>query len=314
MVVETNKEHAEPSADVVERRIKPTLIRRRAIKVETPPEAEIQVEAAQEGTPESAVETPAAVAAPEPTEVSAKAPAPVQEAKPAPTPAQAAQAAATAAAQGPDARATVGPQLAAPSEAERRIGVVGYIDLSAAPGAVRGVKDDWKDRLKKGPRKRKDRDELEMEAIQRAGGLKQFIGPHGEEEKEVVEVAAPAVADRVFQPGPAAKRRKTTVRKEFKQTQITEPKAIKKVIRVEENITVALLSQAIGVKASDIIKKLMALNVMVTVNQQIDVDTASLIATDFGFSIEHTAFKEEDVLVEPEAHASAANLEHRAPV
>ncbi len=328
MSVETNKENIElSSTEVVEKRIKPTLIRRRAKKVEAPPPEEEAPAPAVEAAAVP-VEQPVAAAAPSVEPVPAPRPArvpgpvdmklPVAPAKPI-TPEAAATAAATAAAQGPDARATVGPQLAAPSEAERRIGVVGYIDLSAAPGVVRSVKEDWRERLKKGPRKRKDRDELEMEAIQRAGGLKQFMGARGDEESveapvEPVEAAAPATPDRVFQPGPASKRRKTTVRKEFRKTQITEPKAIKKVIRVEEGISISALSQSLGIKAGDIIKKLMSMEVMATVNQQVGVDIASLIAGEYGFTVEHTAFKEEEVLAEPEAHASAKNLEHRAPV
>ncbi len=104
------------------------------------------------------------------------------------------------------------------------------------------------------------------------------------------------------------------MRKEFRKTQITEPKAIKKVIRVEDGISVSALSQAVGIKAGDIIKKLIELGIMATINQIVDVETATLIAGEFGFTIEHTAFKEEDVLVEPEAHASAENLSQRAPV
>jgi len=43
---------------------------------------------------------------------------------------------------------------------------------------------------------------------------------------------------------------------------------------VEESISVSELSQAMGVKASDLIRKLMQAGKMATINQQIDADTA----------------------------------------
>jgi translation initiation factor IF-2 len=303
MPVENEKETLDTSVTtkVIEKRIKPTIIRRRK-KVEAAPE--VAPGAAQESA--QAAEMQAAEAAPPAV---AEAP---PEAKP-----QQPQAPAMPAAQGPDAQGkVVGPELGAPTAAERRIGVVGYINLAATQavvGATR-IKEDWRDRLKKAPKKRKNRAELEMEAIQRAGGLKQFVGAFGEEapQGEGAE-AVPSVPDRVFQPGPTGKRRRS-VRRDFKKTQITEAKAIKKVIRVEDGISVSALSQALGVKAGEIIKRLMDLEIMATVNQQVDVETATLIAGEKGFTVEHTAFKEEEILVEPEAHASAEHLEHRAPV
>ncbi len=47
-------------------------------------------------------------------------------------------------------------------------------------------------------------------------------------------------------------------------------------------MTVRELSEATGVGAAEIIKALIKLGVMATINQQIDYDTASLIATEFG--------------------------------
>ncbi len=304
MSVESEKVQIEVQAEVVEKRVKPTVIRRRAKKVE-PPSAE-EIKAAEEKAVAQAEEEEAAAApAPELTEA----------AKPREAAAQPAQTSPESAVSrpisvhGPEARGMAGPKLAAPSDAERKIGVVGYIKLGETAPAVVVAKDTWRDRLKKGPRRRKSRAEIEMEAIERSGGLKQFVGtlPEG------VEAVAPAFADRVFQPLPSSKK-KRTVRREFQQTKITEAKAIKKIIRIEEGISVSALSQALGIKAGEIIKRLIPLGIMATVNQQVDPDTASLVAEEHGYKVEHTAFKEEQILVEPEAHASAANLTPRAPV
>ncbi|MBN1282142.1 MAG: translation initiation factor IF-2, partial [Proteobacteria bacterium] len=308
MSVENEKGQIEIQTQVVEKRVKPTVIRRRAkkVEVEIPPEAEGAGEAPAPSAAESAGE---AAAAAEAAKGEARAALPPQAAEAR----EPQRRTGTDSIHGPEARGTPGPALSAPSEAERKIGVVGYINLeaaaSAAPTPVGAVKDTWRDRLKRGPRRRKSRAEIEMETIERSGGLKQFVGAS----LEGAEAAAPGFADRVFQPVPSSKK-KRAVRREFKKTQVTEARAIKKVIRVEDGISVSALSQALGIKAGEIIKRLMALGVMATVNQAVDPETASLIAEEQGYKVEHTAFKEEQILVEPEAHASASNLVHRPPV
>lgn len=65
-----------------------------------------------------------------------------------------------------------------------------------------------------------------------------------------------------------------------------EMKAIKKRIKVMETISVADLAHRMGVKSSEIIAKLMGFGVMATLNQALDVDTATLIAADFGYEVE----------------------------
>jgi len=41
-----------------------------------------------------------------------------------------------------------------------------------------------------------------------------------------------------------------------------------------------------GIKANELIAKLMGLGVMATVNQSLDLDTATLVASDFGYEVE----------------------------
>jgi translation initiation factor IF-2 len=65
-----------------------------------------------------------------------------------------------------------------------------------------------------------------------------------------------------------------------------EMKAIKKRIKVLETISVADLAHRMGVKSSEIISKLMGFGVMATLNQALDVDTATLIGADFGYEVE----------------------------
>ena len=121
---------------------------------------------------------------------------------------------------------------------------------------------------------------------------------------------APSV-ERVFQP---IARRKKSTRKGFKKTEITEPKAIKKVIRIAEAMSVSELSQATGKKVSELMKRLVDLGIMVTVNQRIEFEVASMIAEELGYKIEQTALKEEDLLTLPLEKILQENIKPRAPV
>jgi translation initiation factor IF-2 len=79
-------------------------------------------------------------------------------------------------------------------------------------------------------------------------------------------------------------------------TLITTPKAIKRRIKIDEVIVVSDLAKRMGVKAGEVIKRLMALGVMASLNQAIDLDTASVVASDFDYEVEKAAFEEEDVI------------------
>jgi translation initiation factor IF-2 len=62
--------------------------------------------------------------------------------------------------------------------------------------------------------------------------------------------------------------------------------AIEHAVITTENITVKILSEAIGKPAAEIIKKLMILGIMATINSSIDFTTAELVANELGITIE----------------------------
>ena len=108
------------------------------------------------------------------------------------------------------------------------------------------------------------------------------------------------------------RKRKDAARKAPKKTEITVPKAIKRKIKITESISVAELAQRMSVKVAGVIKKLMSLGVMASLNQQIDGDTAALVADEFNYEIEVVQTVEEDLI---EAAADAPeSLKPRPPV
>ncbi len=93
---------------------------------------------------------------------------------------------------------------------------------------------------------------------------------------------------------------------------IPEKRASKKVIKINSGITVNDLSQAMGIKASEVIRKLMDVGIITTINQVIDIDAASLIATEYSYTVENVGFNETFAL--EESPDSPESLIHRAPV
>ncbi|HZI10586.1 MAG TPA: translation initiation factor IF-2, partial [Myxococcus sp.] len=106
------------------------------------------------------------------------------------------------------------------------------------------------------------------------------------------------------------KKKKPT--KKGAKTQITQMAEEKKVIKLQEGISVSDLGQRMGVRSADIIKKLMGLGKMATANQLVDADTAEMIATDYGWKIDRVGFEVEDYL--PEVDAKPEDERPRPPV
>ncbi len=78
--------------------------------------------------------------------------------------------------------------------------------------------------------------------------------------------------------------------------QVAETKAIKKRIKVLETITVGDLAHRMGLKVGELIAKLLGMGVMATINQALDVETATLVASDFGYEVEQGVTEEQTIL------------------
>jgi translation initiation factor IF-2 len=113
--------------------------------------------------------------------------------------------------------------------------------------------------------------------------------------------------------GRIPKKKRALPGKEQRKTEITVPRASKRVIRISEVITVGDLAREMGIKAGDVIKKLMSLGMMASINQVLDVDTATLVAADFDYQVENVAFDAESML-EVEQVEEEAMLVSRPPV
>jgi translation initiation factor IF-2 len=79
-----------------------------------------------------------------------------------------------------------------------------------------------------------------------------------------------------------------------KITYIANP--VPKSIEIMEVISVSELAKKMNLKASDLIQKLMKMGMMVTINQQIDADTATILAGEFGADVKIISLYDETVI------------------
>ncbi|ABW68838.1 translation initiation factor IF-2 [Desulfosudis oleivorans] len=328
---------------VEQKRVRSNVIRKRRqpVKSEAEPEAEapaaqapeaeeVTAPTAEEAVPEEAAdadvsakaETPTAPETPEEAEISVSEEAPVEE----------------AADQVPPTDEAVDPAEAAPAEEEsspsrkkakakkhqaakiikfpdapQRLSNKGVLEVvddtapadspaapaAATPAGEKDKKPSRKDRKKRG--KTESVETEEAVPVKKKGVFKR---------KEIVEGVA--LYDRT----------RGRMRKKGKggakvpggaKTQITTPKAIKRKVRINESISVAELAKRMGVKASEVIARLMGMGVMATLNQQVDFDSAALVAAEFEYEVEKASATEEELL-ELNVEEDQGNLKKRAPV
>jgi translation initiation factor IF-2 len=321
---------------VVERRVRANVIRRRTSRVEVPTEAHeadpSQAEAISAPIPQpsadfedlaatmpsyeddsalnaiapesdashhaEAEETPAEIEKPAPAEAPQAQAVPVQDRQPvSPSPA---------------------PPPPAPKEAPRGARVLGRIDLKrtvtiapAAPPVPRrpmpgspGVPPAAADAT---------RPARDGEAAKPAAGEAEKPKAGRHKKRVVKKQDVLEFREKELRSGRIPKKKRALPGKEQRKTEITVPRASKRVIRISEVITVGDLAREMGIKAGDVIKKLMSLGMMASINQVLDVDTATLVAADFDYQVENVAFDAESVL-EVEHVEEESMLVSRPPV
>lgn len=104
-------------------------------------------------------------------------------------------------------------------------------------------------------------------------------------------------------------------RKKHKQQvmrQVEDVKVVREVV-IPEAITVGELANRMAVRSADVVKELMKLGVMATINQAIDADTAELLCTEFGHIPKRVS--SEDIEIDLKgAEDTESSLLPRAPV
>ncbi len=156
----------------------------------------------------------------------------------------------------------------------------------AKPGEKKSIKSanvssTWQDEKKRG-----------------AGGLKTRGAPTGGRDG--------------WRSGPRGRRNSHHDDRESNFQQPTE--AIVREVHVPETITVAELAHKMSVKAAEVIKQLMKLGQMVTINQVLDQETAMIVVEEMGHVAHAAKLDDPEALLDTGAEHVDAELKPRAPV
>ncbi len=113
----------------------------------------------------------------------------------------------------------------------------------------------------------------------------------------------------------ANRRRSEASLKRFREkarAMFTTPQKVAREVRVGDTITVKDLAEAMAEKSGSVIKKLMEMGMMVSVNQTIDADTAELVANEFGATVKRVVVKPYAEILDRTPHPE--HMKSRAPV
>lgn len=175
---------------------------------------------------------------------------------------------------------------------------------TTAPALVADADDEDKKSHHKVAKKKQPRG-MEIDGIGRVNTTAQLS-----------RIAYAGVPDRVFEPtrNRGGRRKKIISRKHVKHTQVTETKAIKRIIEMQGAIRVGELAGSMGIKAGELIKKLMDMGTMATLNQELDFATAVMLAQEYKFEVKDISFSEETFLGKAADQALLEKKISRPPV
>lgn len=205
--------------------------------------------------------------------------------------------------------------------------IVGRMDLNKVPKDMKGKAPTTSGGVSSGPSTRNLRTGFMVAPVDPLHVLEQEARRVEEEEKEkekelkkkakteegvLQKFSATDFRKRevIFQP----KKKKVVSAREIKKTQITTPKAIKRIVKIHNTIKVKDFAEAMGVKSAQLITRLGKEGILIGLNDNLDFDTAALIAPEFGFETQNV-FKSTEELIKTSSFGELdAELVLRAPV
>lgn len=108
--------------------------------------------------------------------------------------------------------------------------------------------------------------------------------------------------------------RKETETEKLKRLELERARKQQLKVMIPDAITVSELAARLKVTATEVIKKLMGLGIMATINQEVDFDTASLVADELGAKVEKEVIVTIEERLIDDSDDDDTNLEPRCPV
>jgi translation initiation factor IF-2 len=162
-----------------------------------------------------------------------------------------------------------------------------------------------------------DKDQASSKAAKKPSKKKKPKGKKKQSDKDLYSVSEENAAEdeSAVKTLDAKQSRKKPDLSKIKTQQFKKPaKPVKRTIELPETITVAELAQKMAVKASDVIKSLMKMGMMLRINDTIDQETAGLIVEEFGHAYVQAQPKPEVIERELENDRETTDVRPRAPV
>ncbi|MBN8547378.1 MAG: translation initiation factor IF-2 [Ignavibacteria bacterium] len=180
--------------------------------------------------------------------------------------------------------------------------------------AVESSEDAEKKKAKKKKKnKSKKREQVieETETVKKKAKVKKLEI----DQKEVLESIRKTMLtteDSVISNRASMRKRKRKERMEAQERLDEQRRIDEQIIRVNQFMSVSELANVMGVSVGEVISKCIALGLMVSINQRIELDTITLVADEFGFEVEVEQEYTNDVL--EDIGDSEDELEPRSPV
>ena len=157
--------------------------------------------------------------------------------------------------------------------------------------------DPEKDRKRKRRKKKKSRGDSDSSGADMLSDFRRPIHRQFGEDKRLADERKPMVAPKSMKHG-------------FKKPTSA---VAKQPVTIPEAISVADLAQRMSVKGIEVIKVMMGLGTMATINQTIDQETAQLVAEEMGYEVNLVADNAAEIEL-LEASENVGDMEQRAPV
>ena len=182
-------------------------------------------------------------------------------------------------------------------------------DKSEARGERQERQDKQDTRGERGDRQSKNRGERQREDGGRNNRQRNRNRQPANAKEAAKTQAAAQASDNKNRPPRSARKKNRPAPQPVHKAEIARPTHIK----VGESIAVKDLASKMSCTAVEIIKKLLMMGVVATINQVIDFDTAALVAAEFGVTAEELPPEVDPTLI-PEIEDDPATLKIRPPV
>ncbi len=159
----------------------------------------------------------------------------------------------------------------------------GFVQASTIPDVI-----PFEEQSTEFDRKKEDKRRNKVAAPAETNGRQ----THEEEAVKHFDAAEFRKREMVFQP----KKKKGMLSRPAMHTQITKPKASKRVLKINQSIKVAELAVQMGIKAPELIKVLIKNGVMANMTMNLDFDTVALVVPDLGFEAVNSFKSAEEVM------------------